>query len=58
MTTREQKLLRVGAAAHELGLHPVTVRRWIKDWRIQAVPIGGRVRVTRGSDRAAGGQSG
>jgi putative resolvase len=42
MTKREQKLLRVGAAAHELGLHPITVRRWIK-----AVPIGREVRVPR-----------
>jgi putative resolvase len=47
MTKREQKLLRVGAAAHELGLHPITVRRWIKAGRIQAVPIGRKVRVPR-----------
>jgi hypothetical protein len=32
---REHKLLRIGAAAHELGLHPITVRRWIKAGRIQ-----------------------
>jgi putative resolvase len=47
MTKREQKLLRVGAAAYELGLHPLTVRRWIKAGRIQAVPIGREVRVPR-----------
>jgi len=47
MTKREQKLLRVGAAAHELGLHPITVRRWMKAGRIQAVPIGREVRVPR-----------
>ena len=47
MTKREHKLLRVGAAAHELGLHPITVRRWIKAWRIQAVPMGREVRVPR-----------
>ncbi len=47
MTKREQKLLRVGAAAHELGLHPITVRRWIRAGRIQAVPIGREVRVPR-----------
>jgi excisionase family DNA binding protein len=57
MTKREQKLLRVGAAAHELGLHPITVRRWIKAGRIQVVPIGREVRVPRGSDRATGGQA-
>ncbi len=57
MTKREQKLLRVGAAAHELGLHPITVRRWIQAGRIQAMPIGREVRVPRGSDRAAGGQT-
>jgi putative resolvase len=44
---REQKLLRIGAAAHELGLHPITVRRWIKSGRIQAVQMGREVRVPR-----------
>jgi putative resolvase len=47
MTKREQKLLRVGAATRELGLHPITVRRWMKAGRIQAVPIGREVRVPR-----------
>src|SRR6266705_4754153 len=47
MTKREPKLLRVSAAAHELGLHPSTVRRWIKAGRIQAVPMGREVRVPR-----------
>jgi putative resolvase len=37
---REPKLLRVGVAAYELGLHPFTVRRWIKLGKIQAVRIG------------------
>ena len=44
---QEQKLFRVGAAAHELGLHPVTVRRWIKAGRIQVVQVGREVRVPR-----------
>src|SRR6266567_2456291 len=35
----------VGAAAHELGLHPISVRRWIQARRSQAVPIGREVRV-------------
>src|SRR5258708_18201794 len=30
MAKQEPKLCGVGAAAHELGLHPMTVRRWIK----------------------------
>lgn len=47
MAKREPKLLRISAAAHELGLHPITVRRWIKAGRIQAVTIGREVRVPR-----------
>ena len=42
-----QKLLRVGAAAHELGLHPMTVRRWIKAGRIQVVQVGREMRIPR-----------
>jgi len=44
---REPKLLRVGVAAHELGLHPFTVRRWIKLGKIQAVRIGLEARIPR-----------
>src|SRR5437763_3588763 len=47
MGKREPKLLRISAAAHELGLHPITVRRWIKAGRIQAVPMGREVRIPR-----------
>ena len=47
MAKREPKLLRLSAAARELGLHPITVRRWIKAGRIQAVPIGSEVRIPR-----------
>ncbi|TME01537.1 MAG: IS607 family transposase, partial [Chloroflexi bacterium] len=47
MAKREQKLLRIGAAAHELGLHPITVRRWIKAGRIQVVQNGREVRIPR-----------
>src|SRR6266853_933962 len=36
---REPKLLRISAAAHELGLHPITVRRWIKAGRIPRTEI-------------------
>ncbi len=47
MAKQGQKLLRVGAAAHELGLHPITVRRWIKAGRIQVVQVGREVRIPR-----------
>jgi excisionase family DNA binding protein len=47
MARQEQKLFRVGAAAHELGLHPMTVRRWIKAGRIQVVQVGREVRIPR-----------
>ena len=41
------KLLRVGAAARELGLHPMTVRRWIKAGRIRVVQGGRAARIPR-----------
>jgi putative resolvase len=47
MARQEQKLFRVGAAAHELGLHPMTVRRWIKAGRLHVVQVGREVRVPR-----------
>ena len=47
MAKQGQKLLRVGAAAHELGLHPMTVRRWIKAGRIQVVHVGREMRIPR-----------
>jgi putative resolvase len=47
MAKREPKLLRLSAAAHELGLHPMTVRRWIKAGRIQVIPVGREVRIPR-----------
>src|SRR5215472_4555443 len=44
---REPKLLRVGVAAHELGLHPLTVRRWIKQGKLQAIRVGLEARIPR-----------
>jgi putative resolvase len=51
----EPKLLRVGRAAHELGLHPFTVRKWIKAGKIQAIRVGNEARVPRSEiERLAG----
>lgn len=47
MAKQKHKLFRVGAAAHELGLHPMTVRRWIKAGRIQVVQVGREMRIPR-----------
>ena len=47
MKAEEPKLLRVSKAAHELGLHPLTVRKWIKAGKIQAIRIGNEARVPR-----------
>ncbi len=43
----EPKLLWVSKAAHELGLHPFTVRKWIKQGKIHAVWVGQEARVPR-----------
>src|SRR6266496_3196069 len=59
MAKQGQKLLRVGAAAHELGLHPMTVRRWIKAGRIGVVQVGREVRIPRSEiERIVGGIGG
>ncbi len=47
MKQDEPKLLRISKAAHELGLHPFTVRKWIKQGKIQAVWVGQEARVPR-----------
>src|SRR5260370_28840084 len=47
MAKQAQKLFRVGAAAHELGLHSMTVRRWIKAGRIHVVQVGREMRIPR-----------
>jgi putative resolvase len=43
----EPKLLRVSRAAHELGLHPFTVRKWIKSGKIHAIRVGNEARIPR-----------
>jgi putative resolvase len=47
VTRQPPKLFRVSAAAHELGLHPITVRRWIKAGRIAVVQVGQEMRSSR-----------
>jgi putative resolvase len=47
MRNSERKYLRIGKAAEELGLHPITNRRWIKGGKIQAVRVGIEARVPR-----------
>jgi excisionase family DNA binding protein len=47
MKQDEPKLLRAGKAAHELGLHPFRVRKWIKQGKIHAVWVGQEARVPR-----------
>jgi putative resolvase len=47
MSGQASKYLRVSAAARELGLHPMTVRRWIKEGRIQAIQVGREHRIAR-----------
>ena len=37
--------MRVGVAAHKLGLHPITVRRWIKLGKINAFRVGNEARI-------------
>ncbi len=38
-------MLRSGEAAKRLGLHPLTVRRWVKEGKIQAVQMGREARI-------------
>ncbi len=47
MRKSDRKYLRVGKAAEELGLHPITIRRWIKMGKIQAVRVGIEARIPR-----------
>jgi putative resolvase len=45
MRTEKARLLRSGEVAKRLGLHPLTVRRWVKAGKIAAVPIGREARI-------------
>jgi putative resolvase len=44
-SVRSPGLVRVGVAARYLGLHPMTVRRWIDAGKIHAVQIGREARI-------------
>ena len=55
MAKQGQKLLRVGTAAHELGLYPMTVRRWIKAGRLPDVQVGREARIPRSEIERMGG---
>jgi putative resolvase len=54
----EPKLLRVGRAAHELGLHPLTVRKWIKAGKIAAIRVGNEARIPRSEIERLAGKTG
>ncbi len=41
----EQSPMRVGVAARRLGLHPITIRRWIKQGKIHAFRVGSESRI-------------
>ena len=45
MRTEKTRLLRSGEVAKCLGLHPLTVRRWVKEGKIAAIPIGREARI-------------
>ena len=48
MAKQAQKLFPLGAGTtHELGLHPMTVRRWIKAGRIRVIQVGREMRIPR-----------
>lgn len=45
MRTEQTRLLRSGIVAKRLGLHPLTVRRWVKEGKIAAVQVGRESRI-------------
>jgi putative resolvase len=55
MKAEEPTLVRVSRAAHEVGLHPLTVRKWMKAGKIHAIRVGNEARIPRSeSERLAG----
>src|SRR5260370_5512792 len=47
MKADEPKLLRISKGHHELGSHPFTVRKWIKQGKLAEIWIGQEARVPR-----------
>jgi putative resolvase len=45
MRTEQTRLLRSGVVAKRLGLHPLTVRRWVKEGKIASVQLGREARI-------------
>src|SRR5260370_42242525 len=45
MRTEKRRMLRSGEVAKRLGLHPLTVRRWVKEGKIAGVQIGREARI-------------
>ncbi len=45
MRTEKTRMLRSGEVAKRLGLHPLTVRRWVKEGKIAAVQLGREARI-------------
>jgi putative resolvase len=45
MRTEKTRMLRSGEVAKRLGLHPLTVRRWVKEGKVAAVQIGREARI-------------
>jgi excisionase family DNA binding protein len=54
MTTdapERDRLLSVGEAAQELGVHPVTVHRWVREGLVPSIQPGGPGHTVRISER-------
>jgi putative resolvase len=45
MPTEQTRMLRSGEVAKRLGLHPLTVRRWVKEGKIAGIQIGREARI-------------
>src|SRR5215469_11287747 len=45
MRTEKTRMLRSGEVAKRLGLHPLTVRRWVPEGKIAAIQIGREARI-------------
>ncbi len=45
MRTENTRLLRFGKVAKRLGAHPLTIRRWVKEGKLAAIPIGRVARI-------------